>query len=148
MDGIPISANLGILNANRNSLLGGGAAINGGWPEGTYTGDGGPYTVPQSSNQFVDAVSWTKGPHSIKVGASILKRQVSYFQGQNAKGYFDFSGNNFTGNATSDMLAAFVDNYSLGVSSRIWVGWALQGGCIQPDQYTGLHESRHEHERR
>ena len=135
MDGTPISANLGILNANRNSLLGGGAAINGGWPEGTYTGDGGPYTVPQSSNQFVDAVSWTKGPHTIKFGGSILKRQVSYFQGQNAKGYFDFSGNNFTGNATSDMLAAFVDDYSLGVSSSYFVTRNWETGYYLQDDW-------------
>jgi hypothetical protein len=135
MDGIPISANLGILNANRNSLLGGGAAINGGWPEGTYTGDGGPYTVPQSSNQFVDAVSWTKGPHTIKIGASIEKRQVSFFQGNNAKGYFDFSGNNFTGNATSDMLAAFVDDYSIGVASSYFVTRNWETGYYLQDDW-------------
>jgi hypothetical protein len=135
MDGIPVSANLGILNANRNSLLGGGAAINGGWPEGTYTGDGGAYTVPQSSNQFVDAVSWTKGTHTFKFGASIEKRQLSYFQGENAKGYFDFSGNNFTGNATSDMLAAFVDDYSLGVASSYFVTKNWETGYYVQDDW-------------
>lgn len=135
MDGIPISANLGILNANRNSLLGGGAAINGGWPEGTYTGDGGPYTVPQSSNQFVDAVSWTKGLHTIKIGASIEKRQMSFFQGNNAKGYFDFSSNHFTGNATSDMLASFVDDYSLGVASSYFVTRNWETGYYLQDDW-------------
>ena len=134
-EGTPISANLGILNANRNSLLGGGAAINGGWPEGTYTGDGGPYTVPQSSNQYVDAVSWTKGPHTIKIGASIEKRQMSFFQGNNAKGYFDFSGNNFTGNATSDMLAAYVDDYSLGVASSYFVTKNWETGYYLQDDW-------------
>ena len=135
MDNIPISQNLGILNANRNSLLGGGAAINGGWPEGTYTGDGGPYTVPQATNQFVDSVSWVKGPHTFKIGASIEKRQVSYFQGNNAKGYFDFSGNNFTGNATSDMLAAYVDDYSLGVASSYFVTQNWETGYYLQDDY-------------
>ena len=135
MDNIPVSANLGILNANRNSLLGGGAAINGGWPEGTYTGDGGPYTVPQSSNQFVDAISWTKGPHTLKFGASIEKRQVSFFQGNNAKGYFDFSGNHFTGNATSDMLASFVDDYSIGVASNYFVTQNWETGYYVQDDW-------------
>jgi hypothetical protein len=139
MDGTPISANLGILNANRNSLLGGGAAINGGWPEGTYTGDGGPYTVPQSSNQFVDAVSWTKGHHTFKGGASIEKRQVSFFQGNNAKGNFDFSSNNFTGNATSDMLAAFVGNYSLGVASSYFVTKNWETGYYFQDDWKFNH---------
>jgi len=135
MDNVPVSANLGILNANRNSLLGGGAAINGGWPEGTYTGDGGPYTVPQSSNQFVDSVSWTKGHHTVKFGASIEKRQVSFFQGNNAKGYFDFSGNNFTGNATSDMLASFVDDYSIGVASNYFVTQNWETGYYVQDDW-------------
>jgi len=135
MDNVPVSANLGILNANRNSLLGGGAAINGGWPEGTYTGDGGAYTVPQSSNQFVDSVSWTKGHHTIKFGASIEKRQVSFFQGNNAKGYFDFSGNNFTGNATSDMLASFVDDYSIGVASSYFVTKNWETGYYVQDDW-------------
>jgi hypothetical protein len=135
MDNIPISANLGILNANRNSLLGGGAAINGGWPEGTYTGDGGPYTVPQSTNQFVDSVAWVKGPHTFKFGASIERRQVSYFQGNNAKGYFDFSGNNFTGNSTSDMLAAYVDDYSIGVASSYFVTQNWETGYYAQDDW-------------
>jgi hypothetical protein len=134
-EGTPISANLGILNANRNSLLGGGAAINGGWPEGTYTGDGGPYTVPQSSNQYVDAVSWTKGTHTFKFGASIEKRQMSYFQGQNAKGLFDFSGDNFTGDATTDMLAAFVTDYQLGVSSSYFVTRNWETGYYLQDDW-------------
>jgi len=135
MDNIPVSANLGIENANRNSLLGGGAAINGGWPEGTYTGDGGPYTVPQASNQFVDAVSWTKGPHTFKFGGSIEKRQVSFFQGNNAKGYFDWSGNNFTGNSTSDMLASFVDDYSIGVASSYFVTQNWETGYYAQDDW-------------
>ncbi len=135
LDNIPVSANLGILNANRNSLLGGGAAINGGWPEGTYTGDGGPYTVPQSSNQFVDSVSWVKGQHTFKFGGSIEKRQVSFFQGNNAKGYFDFSGNNFTGNATSDMLVGFVDDYSIGVASSYFVTQNWETGYYVQDDW-------------
>lgn len=109
-----VSANLGILNANRNSLLGGGAAINGG-SDLAYTGDGGPYVVPQSSNQFVDSVSWTKGPHTLKFGASIEKRNVSYCCATDAKGYFGFS-QDFTGFTQSDMLAGFVNDYSIGVA--------------------------------
>jgi len=109
-----VSANLGILNANRNSLLGGGAAINGG-SDLAYTGDGGPYVVPQSSNQFVDSVSWTKEPHTLKFGASIEKRNVSYCCATDAKGYFGFS-QDFTGFTQSDMLAGFVNDYSIGVA--------------------------------
>ena len=132
-DGTPVSANLGIVNANRSPLLGGGAAINGGTL--AYTGDGGPYTVPQSSNQFVDNVSWTKGAHTLKFGASIEKRQVSFFQGNNAKGYFEFSNAHFTGFSMSDMLAGFVDNYSIGVASSFFVTKNWETGYFAQDDW-------------
>jgi len=134
MDNIAVSQNLGILNANRNSLLGGGAAINGDWPDVAYTGDGGPYVVPQSSNQFVDAVSWTKGPHTFKFGSSIEKRQVSYCCASNAKGYFGFS-QDFTGFAQSDMLSGFVNDYSIGVASNYFVTNNWETGYFAQDDW-------------
>jgi hypothetical protein len=133
MDNIPVSANLGIVNANRNSLLGGGAAINGGWV--AYTGDGGAYTVPQSANQFVDQLSWTKGSHTFKFGTSIQKRQVKFFQGQNAKGYFGFDSGDFTGFSAADMMAAFVNDYSIGVSSSYFVTNNWQTGYFAQDDW-------------
>jgi Carboxypeptidase regulatory-like domain len=132
-DGTPVSANLGIVNANRSALLGGGAAINGGTL--AYTGDGGPYTVPQSSNQFVDNVSWTKGPHTLKFGASIEKRQVSFFQGNNAKGMFDFSGSHYTGFSISDMVAGFVDDYAIGVANSLFVTKNWETGYFAQDDW-------------
>jgi len=133
MDNIPVSANLGIANANRNSLLGGGAAINGGWV--AYTGDGGAYTVPQSANQFVDQLSWTRGNHTFKFGTSIERRQVKFFQGQNAKGYFGFDAGDFTGFSGADMMAAFVNNYSIGVSSGYFVTNNWQTGYFAQDDW-------------
>lgn len=134
MSNIPVSQDLGILNANRNSLLGGGAAINGDWPDLAYTGDGGPYVVPQSANQFVDALSWSKGQHTFKFGASIEKRQVSYCCAQNAKGYFGFS-QDFTGFAQSDMLAGFVNNYSIGVASNYFETKNWETGYFAQDDW-------------
>ncbi len=130
---IPVSANLGIANANRNSNLGGGAAINGG--PLAYTGDGGQYTVPQSSNQFVDEVSWIKGQHTMKFGASIEKRQVSFFHGADDKGLFDFSGKQFTGFSISDMLAGFVGTYTIGVADQYFVTQNWQTGYFAQDDW-------------
>ena len=133
LDNVPVSANLGIVNANRNSLLGGGAAINGGWL--AYTGDGGAYSVPQADNQFVDQLTWTKGRHTMKFGASIEKRQVSFFQGNDAKGYFDWSSAQFTGFSVSDMLAAYVDDYSIGVASSYFVTNNWETGYFVQDDW-------------
>lgn len=112
----PFSANLGILNANRNALLGGGALIGGYDTEIGYTGDGGPYEVPQHAFQFLDSVSWTHGKHSFKYGSNIIFREVDFFQGDyRSKGFFNIAGNgaDYTGYEVSELLAAFVDTYSI-----------------------------------
>jgi len=132
MSGVPVSADLGIVNANRSSLLGGGAAINGGWVD--YTGDGGPYTIPQSNNQFYDSLSWTKGHHSLKFGANIERRKVSFFQGENSKGYFGWGGD-FTGFSASDILAGFVSDYSIGVASSYFVTRNWETGYFAQDDW-------------
>ncbi|HLJ79102.1 MAG TPA: hypothetical protein VKT75_16895, partial [Acidobacteriaceae bacterium] len=115
-EGVPLSANLGILNANRNSLLGGGALIGGYDTEIGYTGDGGPYEVPQHAFQWLDTVSWTHGKHTFKYGANIIFREVDFFQGDyRSKGFFNIAGqgSDYTGYEVSELMAAFVDNYSI-----------------------------------
>jgi hypothetical protein len=115
-EGEPFSANLGILNANRNSLLGGGALIGGNDGEIGYTGDGGPYEVPQHAFQWLDTVSWTHGKNTFKFGSNIIFREVDFFQGDyRSKGFFNIAGNgaDYTGYEVSELMAAFVDNYSI-----------------------------------
>ncbi len=113
-NGTPLSANLGIPNANRNSLLGGISLIGGGNTQISYTGDGGPYEVPQKTYQFYDSVTWNRGAHTIKGGANIISREVDFFQAQyNAKGFFNLNASDYTGYEVSDLAAAFVDNYSI-----------------------------------
>ena len=134
---IPLSANLGIQNANRNANLGGGAAINGGTL--AYTGDGGQYTVPQTSHQVVDNVSWMHGQHTFKFGGSLERRQVGFFHGSNDKGLFDFSGNHFTGLGMADMLAGFAGSYSIGVADRYFSTRNWQSGVFAQDDWRVTH---------
>jgi len=125
MENIPLAANLGIPNANRSPLLGGMALIGGSNNELEYTGDGGPYVVPQYATQFEDSVSWNHGNHSVKFGANIIRRHVDFFQGNSAKGYFVIGGVNypgtgrFTGYEVSELLAGFVD-YTIGTASNYY----------------------------
>ena len=99
---VPLSANLGIVNANVNAQgqpdpeLGGGALIGGYNNQLEYTGDYGPYNVPQSTWQTSDNLSWVKGKHTLKFGADILRRQVNFFRPLAGKGYFDLYGNGTT----------------------------------------------------
>lgn len=89
----PISANLGIVNANRDASLGGGALIGGYNGQIEYTGDYGPYRVPQNTYQIVDSISYITGNHTFKFGGTILKRDVQLFRPIAGKGYFRIYGN-------------------------------------------------------
>ena len=130
---IPLSQNLGILNANRTPDLGGGAAINGGTL--AYTGDQGQYTVPQTSHQWVDEVSWTHGRHTAKFGGTVERRQVGFFKGQYNKGFFDFSGNHFTGFGMADMLVGFAGTYQIGVAVKDFTTVNWQNGIFAQDDW-------------
>jgi hypothetical protein len=89
----PISANLGIVNANRDSSLGGGALIGGYNGQLEYTGDFGPYRVPQNTLQLVDSLSMVRGNHTFKFGGTILHREVQLFRPLAGKGDFRMYGN-------------------------------------------------------
>jgi hypothetical protein len=139
-EGVPVSANLGIVNANRNSLLGGGALIGGGNTQIAYTGDGGPYSVPQKSFQFADAVTFIRGAHTLKTGANIIRREVDFFQGNDSKGYFVLGGLNFpgtgrfTGYETSEILAGFSD-YQIGAASSFFKTFNWETGYFVQDDW-------------
>jgi hypothetical protein len=131
------SANLGIPNANRTSLLGGGALIGGNYQNLTYTGDGGSYQVPQRTWQYVDALSWTHGAHTFKFGASVLLREVDFFQGNDAKGFFQYqgSGSDYTGFDTSEMLVGFVNTYWISNVSSLFHTHTFEQGYFAQDDW-------------
>jgi hypothetical protein len=115
----PLAANLGIPNANRTPFLGGGALVGGNATQLAFTGDGGPYSVHQSTWQGNDNLSWAIGRHTFRFGLNIIHRQVNFFQGNFAKGFFAIDGVNnigsgrFTGYDVSELLAGFTD-YEIG----------------------------------
>jgi hypothetical protein len=136
-EGVPWSLNLGIVNANRNSLLGGGALIGGYNSEISYTGDGGPYLVPQHDYQFTDSLSWAHKQHTFKFGANIMKRGVNFFQGNDSKGYF-FTGpgtGDFTGYEASEVVAGFMDNYQISNSTSYFDTSSWETGYFAQDDW-------------
>jgi len=127
--GINMASAIGIANANTDPLLGGYPIIGGWYGNMAYVGDGGPYLVVEPAHQFSDSVSWTKGKHIFKFGASVVHRDVNWTQGNNAKGYFWIDDNScacgsypaatsghgtFTGFEVSELLGGFVGAYSVG----------------------------------
>lgn len=137
--GQPLAAGLGIPNANRSPFLGGGALIGGNSTQLQFTGDGGPYTVHESTWQGNDNLSWSKGRHTIRLGANIIHRQVNFFQGNFAKGFFaiggvtDVGSGRFTGYDVSELLAGFTD-YEIGAGESTFdtASWET-GQYVQDD---------------
>ncbi len=118
--GAPISANLGIVNANRTANLGGGALIGGYSNQLEYTGDYGRYAVPENTYEINDAVSIVRGHHVFKIGGSGIRRDVAYFRPIAGKGFFQIGNGDFTGYEVSELLAGFVNNYSIGSQSGFY----------------------------
>ena len=145
---VPVAANIGIQNANTSALLGGLPIIGGWYGNLSYIGDGGPYLVIEPTQQFSDAVSWIKGKHTFKFGASIIHRDVNWDQGNNAKGYFWIDDGNFgaypaptsghgtfTGYETSELLAGFMGAYSVGAFSGYYQTRSWENGFFGQDDW-------------
>jgi carboxypeptidase family protein len=123
---------------NCNTPAQGGIALIGAYAQQIeYTGDFGTYLVPQTGFNYNDTLTWIKGRHTVKVGGSILRRELNLQRPLAGKGYFQLAGNGSspccgpgqghtnTGYEVSDLLAGFMDAYSHGtpfgmVGTRTW----------------------------
>jgi hypothetical protein len=133
---VDLCTQLGIVNCN-TPLLGGIALIGGYNNQIEYTGDYGTYLIPQTTYNYNDTVTWSKGRHTVKFGANIVRRDLNLYRPLAGKGYFVLTGNgsaggggfapNFfsTGYEVSDLLAGFMAGYQHGtqygmVGTRNW----------------------------
>jgi Carboxypeptidase regulatory-like domain/TonB dependent receptor len=138
--GQKLGAAIGIPGANPTGLLGGQALIGGSNSELEYQGDGGPYNVPQKFFQFADSLSYIRGRHVFKYGATIGKRNLDFVQGNDAKGYFvigglDFPGTGrFTGYEMSELLAGFTD-YQIGEFNGLYQTRNWETGYFAQDDW-------------
>jgi Carboxypeptidase regulatory-like domain len=132
--GDALSASLGIVNANRNAETSGGALI-GGNDGIDYTGDYGLYAVPQNTYEINDSVDWVHGHHSFKFGATGIMRNAEYFRPISGKGYFNYGNGDFTGYATSEMLAGFTDSYSIGAQNGFFSNISYEDGFFGQDEW-------------
>ena len=136
----PVAENLGIPNANRTPFLGGGALIGGNNTQLQFTGDGGPYAVHQSTWQGNDNFSWVSGRHTVRLGLNIIHRQVNFFQGNFAKGFFAIGGVNdtgsgrFTGYGVSELLSGFTD-YEIGPGQTTFATANWETGYYAQDDW-------------
>lgn len=136
---VPVSANLGIPNANRSPLLGGGALIGGGGSELEYTGDYGLYAVPENTYEIKDGLSKSYGRHNFKFGFDLIWRQVNYFRPEAGKGFFNLfsngSGAGSTGWESADILAGFMSSYQIGAQSGYYGTRSWENGFFAQDDW-------------
>ena len=133
----PVSADLGIVNANRTAQLGGGALIGGYGNEIEYTGDYGTYAVPENTYEIVDAFSANRGRHSLRFGGQFIRREVSFFRPIAGKGSF-FIGNGtgrYTGYEVSELLAGFNDSYQIGSQTGFFGTRNYENGIFAQDDW-------------
>ncbi|HEY6446383.1 MAG TPA: carboxypeptidase regulatory-like domain-containing protein [Acidobacteriaceae bacterium] len=147
---VPLASKLGIANANTSPLLGGMPIIGGWYGNLSYVGDGGPYLIIEPTNQVTDAITWTKQKHTLKFGTSIIRRDVNWDQGNDAKGYFWIDDNNcncgglpaptsghgtFTGYEESELLAGFMGGYQAGAFSGYYNTRSWENGFFGQDDW-------------
>ena len=138
--GDPVSANLGIVNANRNQETSGGALIGGDSYELEFTGDYGLYAVPQNNIEVADTVDWDHRNNSFKFGGSFIHRQTEYFRPIDGKGFFQLSANynnvsDFTGYQPADLLASFADSYSIGSQNGYFANNSQEDAVFGQDDW-------------
>jgi hypothetical protein len=135
--GTPVSANLGIVNANRSPQLSGGALIGGNGNQIEYTGDYGTFAVPQNTYEVTDTLNLNRGKHSLNVGGTFLYRNVNYFRPIAGKGQFYFTGNGagFTGFEDTEMLVGGAGNYSIGAQSGFFGNVSQEDGVFAQDDW-------------
>ncbi len=137
-NGTPISANLGIVNANRSPQLSGGALIGGYGNQLEYTGDYGTFAVPQNTYEVTDTINLNRGKHSLNLGGTFLRRQVNFFRPISGKGFFFITGNGaggFTGFEDSELLVGGAGNYSIGAQSGFFGNVSQEDGVFAQDDW-------------
>ncbi len=132
-----ISANLGIVNANRGITTSGGALIGGNNGQLEYTGDYGLFAVPQNTYELTDTLDIQLGNHSLKVGGTYLRREVAFFRPISGKGFFNITGNGagFTGWETSELLVGGVGNYSIGAQNGFFANETQEDAVFAQDDW-------------
>jgi hypothetical protein len=132
-----ISANLGIVNANRNMETSGGALIGGSNSELEYSGDYGLFAVPQNTIEVTDTLSIQRRNQSFHMGGTFLRRQVNFFRPIDGKGFFAIAdlGSDFTGFEDSELLVGGVDNYGIGAQNGYFGEVSQEDGLFAQDDW-------------
>ena len=107
--GQALAAQLGIpgINVANNPITGGLPNIQISGLNNLGNGDYFPETLNEDNYQLLDAFTYIRGRHSLKMGGDLRRREHGFFQVQNPHGDFFY-----TGQFTNDPLADFLIGYT------------------------------------
>ncbi|MBB5059378.1 hypothetical protein HDF16_004101 [Granulicella aggregans] len=116
--GISVGALLGISNTTLGAAKNTGGPLTGGFgTELQYTGDYGPFEVPQNIYEVTDTLNLNLRNHQLSVGGTLLRRVTNYYRPIEGKGGLFYSPQLFTGYDESEYLVGGVNQYQIGAQT-------------------------------
>ncbi len=113
--GVSVGAILGIQNTTLGAAANTGGPLTGPYDGAlTYTGDYGPYEVPQNIYEGTDTLSLTRGRHQLNVGGTLIRRVTNYYRPIEGKGGIFYNAQLFTGYSEAEYLAGGAAQYQIG----------------------------------
>jgi hypothetical protein len=113
-----VGAELGIQNTTLGAAVGTGGPLTGGYgTELEYTGDYGPFEVPQNIYEVTDTLGLIIRNHQLSVGGTLLRRVTNYYRPIEGKGGLFYSPQLFTGYDESEYLVGGVSQYQIGAQT-------------------------------
>lgn len=134
--GISVGQELGINHTNLGSAANTGGPLTGGYgTELTYTGDFGPFEVPQNIYEVTDTLTFNLHNHQLSAGGTLLRRVTNYYRPIEGKGGLFYSPQLFTGYDESEYLVGGVNQYQIGTQLGFFSNINQEDGLFAQDNW-------------
>ena len=134
--GISVGEILGINHTNLGAAANTGGPLTGGYgTELTYTGDFGPFEVPQNIYEVTDSVTLNLRSHQLSAGGTLIRRVTNYYRPIEGKGGLFYSPQLFTGYDESEYLVGGVNQYQIGTQIGFFSNINQEDGLFAQDNW-------------
>ena len=134
--GVSVGAELGIQNTTLGAAINTGGPLTGGYgTELQYTGDYGPFEVPQNIYEVTDTLGLTIRSHQLSVGGTLLRRVTNYYRPIEGKGGIFYSPQLFTGYDESEYLVGGASQYQIGAQTGFFSNINQEDGLFAQDDW-------------
>ena len=134
--GTSTGAILGIQNTTLGAAVNTGGPLTGGYgTELQYTGDYGPFEVPQNIYEVTDTLGLTVHNHQLSVGGTLLRRVTNYYRPIEGKGGIFYSPQLFTGYDESEYLVGGASQYQIGAQTGFFSNINQEDGLFAQDDW-------------